>query len=185
LAMEELSWGQHLFSFKTPEFLKMINLQGETNLHNLISFELFNSFLFGSINLIFISIPLIYYFKNGPRKHSLIPSLKVVYYFLFSTSLCLYSSERFSGRAEVEGVIFLLFFIFSFILLLKYIWEGKRELFIILTLTGITSIFFFLNNALLGTKVYEIREFFICFSLLMFIWEKRKVYRQRAAYILA
>ena len=33
--MEEISWGQSLFDFPTPEWLNEINAQGETNLHNL------------------------------------------------------------------------------------------------------------------------------------------------------
>jgi len=32
---EELSWGQHLFGWSTPETLAAINEQGETNLHNI------------------------------------------------------------------------------------------------------------------------------------------------------
>ncbi len=32
---EELSWGQTLLGFETPEFLKLHNQQGETTLHNL------------------------------------------------------------------------------------------------------------------------------------------------------
>ena len=35
VAMEEISWGQWLFFFKTPGSWKAINRQGETNLHNL------------------------------------------------------------------------------------------------------------------------------------------------------
>jgi len=35
VAMEEISWGQWLFFWKTPEGWKEINRQGETNLHNL------------------------------------------------------------------------------------------------------------------------------------------------------
>ena len=31
---EELSWGQHIFGWATPEFWAAINRQGETNLHN-------------------------------------------------------------------------------------------------------------------------------------------------------
>jgi hypothetical protein len=31
---EEISWGQHFFRWDTPSFLKEINNQGETNLHN-------------------------------------------------------------------------------------------------------------------------------------------------------
>ena len=32
--MEELSWGQHLFKWETPQLFLETNRQGETNLHN-------------------------------------------------------------------------------------------------------------------------------------------------------
>lgn len=35
--MEEISWGQRVFGFATPEWLKTGNLQGEANLHNLMT----------------------------------------------------------------------------------------------------------------------------------------------------
>ena len=35
VAMEEISWGQWLFFFKTPHSWATLNRQGETNLHNL------------------------------------------------------------------------------------------------------------------------------------------------------
>ena len=33
---EEISWGQRIFGVQTPEFLKKINRQDETNLHNIV-----------------------------------------------------------------------------------------------------------------------------------------------------
>lgn len=35
--LEEISWGQRIFGFATPEFLKSRNLQGEANVHNLFT----------------------------------------------------------------------------------------------------------------------------------------------------
>jgi len=35
IGMEEISWGQWIFFWKTPETFKEINAQGETNLHNI------------------------------------------------------------------------------------------------------------------------------------------------------
>ncbi len=35
--LEEISWGQRIFGFDTPEFLKARNLQGEANVHNLFT----------------------------------------------------------------------------------------------------------------------------------------------------
>jgi hypothetical protein len=43
-AGEEISWGQRIFGFKTPEPLAQVNKQDELNLHNLSIFE--NSKLF-------------------------------------------------------------------------------------------------------------------------------------------
>ena len=37
VVLEEISWGQRIFGFETPEFLKARNLQGEANLHNLFT----------------------------------------------------------------------------------------------------------------------------------------------------
>jgi hypothetical protein len=34
LALEEISWGQHIFGFGTPPNIAAINAQGETNFHN-------------------------------------------------------------------------------------------------------------------------------------------------------
>ena len=35
IGMEEISWGQWIFFWRTPEAVKEINSQGETNLHNI------------------------------------------------------------------------------------------------------------------------------------------------------
>jgi tetratricopeptide (TPR) repeat protein len=37
VVLEEISWGQRIFDFSTPDFLKSRNLQGEANLHNLLT----------------------------------------------------------------------------------------------------------------------------------------------------
>ena len=37
VVLEEISWGQRIFGFETPEYLKARNLQGEANLHNLFT----------------------------------------------------------------------------------------------------------------------------------------------------
>ncbi|MCF8245304.1 MAG: hypothetical protein K9J37_13030 [Saprospiraceae bacterium] len=36
---EEISWGQRIFGWGTPETLKEVNVQGETNIHNLAIFN--------------------------------------------------------------------------------------------------------------------------------------------------
>ena len=37
VGMEEISWGQQIFGWGSPEFFRSQNLQGETNLHNMIA----------------------------------------------------------------------------------------------------------------------------------------------------
>jgi len=37
VVLEEISWGQRIFGFSTPDFLKSRNLQGEANLHNMLT----------------------------------------------------------------------------------------------------------------------------------------------------
>lgn len=36
IGMEEISWGQRIFGWETPAFIKLINSQDETNLHNIV-----------------------------------------------------------------------------------------------------------------------------------------------------
>ena len=49
-AMEEISWGQRLFEWGTPQVLDAVNEQGETTLHNLEKVEpaIFSLFFWGS-----------------------------------------------------------------------------------------------------------------------------------------
>lgn len=39
IAMEEMSWGQTIFNWRTPDFFNAVNVQHETNLHNLAPFN--------------------------------------------------------------------------------------------------------------------------------------------------
>ena len=38
VGMEEISWGQRVFSLKTPEAIRAINTQGELNIHNILNY---------------------------------------------------------------------------------------------------------------------------------------------------
>ena len=42
IAGEEMSWGQWIFGWSTPETLSAVNLQNETNLHNLVDPRLYD-----------------------------------------------------------------------------------------------------------------------------------------------
>lgn len=45
IGFEEISWGQHILQFETPEFYKELNAQGELNLHNIKGWSGTNSVL--------------------------------------------------------------------------------------------------------------------------------------------
>jgi hypothetical protein len=47
-AGEEMSWGQHLFGWKAPEAITKVNVQGETNLHNLSGYFADHVFIAGT-----------------------------------------------------------------------------------------------------------------------------------------
>lgn len=51
-AGEEISWGQRILGITTPELLGKINVQNETNLHNIGSISIFSN-LFFILNLLF------------------------------------------------------------------------------------------------------------------------------------
>jgi hypothetical protein len=52
--LEEMSWGQHLIGFGTPEFLAGRNIQNESNLHNLIDSEIFGALVHVPVYVIFV-----------------------------------------------------------------------------------------------------------------------------------
>jgi len=57
-AMEEMSWGQRLVGFETPDALDQLNKQGEFNLHNLVDSEIFSALLHTPIYIFFIYLPI-------------------------------------------------------------------------------------------------------------------------------
>ena len=75
---EEISWGQHIFGWQTPEFFLKINKQGETNIHNVYSVfnELPRNLLLVWCSLSFIIIK-IKVFKNVHLNYFIFPSYKL------------------------------------------------------------------------------------------------------------
>lgn len=58
-AMEEMSWGQRLVGFETPDALIQLNKQGEFNLHNVFDSEIFSALVHTPVYVFFIYLPLI------------------------------------------------------------------------------------------------------------------------------
>lgn len=59
-AGEEISWGQRVFGFSTGETMQRLNLQNETNLHNLIPGALFNGIIVFSLGIGFVLVPTVW-----------------------------------------------------------------------------------------------------------------------------
>jgi hypothetical protein len=72
VALEEISWGQKLFGFDTPEEIAVINSQGELTVHNLYPVQavLHLAYIFAGLALSFLTL-----FRSETSK-SLKPSLK-------------------------------------------------------------------------------------------------------------
>lgn len=66
---EEISWGQRIIGFSTPEDLKQINAQKEFNFHNIhVDGTNFNKLIFGKVLytcvfIYFLGLPLLYRYK--------------------------------------------------------------------------------------------------------------------------
>lgn len=99
-AGEEISWGQRIFHFKTPEFLKLINVQNETTLHNIGSISVFsNAFFLGSL-VFFLYIPFLIKKNSTARNvlhylHFPIPSRFATYVFIAALFVWIFLGLRF------------------------------------------------------------------------------------------
>ena len=102
-AGEEISWGQRLFGFETPESLKSINHQNETNLHNLMPAELFNGLVIFSVGIFFVLFPLLWR-KFRPLSPWWLPSQELS---LLTLSAILINHYTVSSLPEKIGLLFL------------------------------------------------------------------------------
>ncbi|GAK57045.1 hypothetical protein U27_04009 [Candidatus Vecturithrix granuli] len=99
-AGEEISWGQRLLGIKTPDILSKINIQNETNLHNIGSISLFSNLFFVLTLIFFLIIPILMkkhiQLKNYLCYYSFpIPNRYVTFIFLISLFIWLFIGIRF------------------------------------------------------------------------------------------
>ena len=100
IGMEEMSWGQMIFNWKTPSQLALINDQGETNLHNIGFISSHSDLAYGLILALIVFVTLV---ADRPTKQiknknflttllDLAPSKMLLIYFIPASlfSLCLY-----------------------------------------------------------------------------------------------
>lgn len=115
-ALEELSWGQRLFGLKTPEFLKQINQQKETNIHNIVNFliPLLYVIFFASLSMIFFFREKILDRISGSGKLSglkkIIPDRSFYYFGYIFLFLAGYNLFRGGEITEEIFAVFVLFY---------------------------------------------------------------------------
>jgi hypothetical protein len=177
--MEEISWGQQIFHYKTDDYFLQHNLQKEENLHNLIDANLFSSIIYASVYTILVFTPLFY--KIFPFFHK----FKILKYFdinphtilivLFASTFQIYFYNDLGVVADMVAH-FIALGLFG-----VYIYIGGSNIWlklhyivvVIATILAISSykIFSFFNMQ------YEIRESFVVLaSLLIFIeliWKEK------------
>ncbi len=100
-AGEEISWGQRIFGFSTGETMQRINLQQETNLHNLIPGALFNGIIVFTLGIGFVLIPTVWRHRSDSPPRWL-PSPEVS---LLMLDAILINHYRFSSLPEQIGIL--------------------------------------------------------------------------------
>jgi hypothetical protein len=142
---EEISWGQRIFGWGTPESLRELNDQGETNLHNLYTAD--TNFLFQVFWLVMgVLIPLAALYEPARRRLvRLVPILPIplVVVFLanqavikiadrvFAAHPGLYDGTKYSvayGLVEIKESVVQLAFAAAFGLLYLRVQEGRSAL---------------------------------------------------------
>ncbi len=171
-AMEEISWGQHIFHFQSGEFFKLNNYQNETNLHNLIDSNLFSSIIYSTVYTVYVFLPLaILLFKDKSsflEKISFyLPSLHIVLIILFASTFQIYFYNDIGVITDfitlLAGII-----LFIFVLSVKKLWD--KYLFIHLTFIIFSMCIFMYSHSIFSffNMQYEIRETFVIFATLIY-----------------
>jgi hypothetical protein len=104
---EEMSWGQHLFGWKTPEAVSKVNVQAETNLHNLSGYFadhvfIAGTFLYGAV-VPFMAARSTVWRRAFERSGVIVPSLGLAVAFILVTLNQPSLTDRFMGRSEQKS----------------------------------------------------------------------------------
>ncbi len=167
--LEEISWGQHIFHFKSSEFFQLNNYQKESNLHNLIPASIFSSVIYFCVYTVFIFAPLILRLFEKPlsSKCKLItflmpylPPLHVSLMILFASSFQAYFYNDFGVWSDtitlICGVILFAFCALKCKVKNSSIWY--HFLFVVFSI----SLFMFCHKIFnYFNAQYEIREMFV------------------------
>ena len=171
-ALEELSWGQHIFGFQSVEFASSHNYQSEMNLHNFIPGWVFGLIINLSFYVFFVFIPILLYFykeRVPVTKYTYLldylPSVELVLVFCFGFTLQKYFIlDTFVDTAAL--VVSLIF--------LAIIANKKREMLFTFHVVFLVAVmgFFMLAHEVFSYQnlQYEIREFVFIYTLIFWIY---------------
>lgn len=137
VAIEEISWGQWIFQWSTPENLKDLNYQNETNLHNTSKWLNQKPRLLLEIGIIVggILIPALRTLKPQwlPKRFEIIypPNFLIVIAVIYTTakfshkfSRMLFDEKIFQRASEIEE-LYLYFFVFLYMIVMHKRITGK------------------------------------------------------------
>lgn len=117
VGMEEISWGQRIFGWDTPATLRQINLQNETNLHNLVPW-LHWAYLGFTVLPVIVLLPIV---SPQNRLTRAIPDIVKLHPNLVGLSLVIgllslppFTYPMFGFAELIEELFALLIFIYSF-----------------------------------------------------------------------
>ncbi|MCG8336841.1 MAG: hypothetical protein MJE63_20230 [Proteobacteria bacterium] len=160
---EEISWGQRIFQFETPEMMEEINRQGEMNLHNLDT-RVFNNAV-ETIVLLMILIPTIWIHRGKNRLLGfLIPS----YWMILSLQLVA-SYVTYNYIKTQDYTIFLVLAYFIFVNTKSKQWVNLFYVLFASILIGITGVINAnLREMFPSNGPREFREFLYAFIFLVF-----------------
>jgi len=85
LAAEEISWGQRIFSFSTPEFFLSYNIQREISVHNLLPLQNLLCLAYVAVSLVGFfagDISRLFYSRTDTRTKLILYNHSTRYYFL-------------------------------------------------------------------------------------------------------
>jgi hypothetical protein len=134
VAGEEISWGQHIMNWGTPEYWLALNDQGETNFHNTTSWLDQKPRLLLSIGVYIggLILPLMFIFKSKLLEKPALKRFEILYptqQFMVVAGICLFIKiadkiaditdlQLFARNAESEE-LFLFYFVLLYLLLMK------------------------------------------------------------------
>jgi len=182
-AMEEISWGQHLFHFESSEYFVQNNYQQETNLHNFMPAELFSSIIYSSIYGLFVFIPLFVvllspYMKILSQLKPWIATPSMTLIILYGASFQAFFYDNFGAWFDM-GTLLAGMVLFAITLFLHPFEKHIKWLYLFVLISlGLFmysyEVFGFFNMQ------YEIREMFVGLALLYyFIFLTQSLYKEQ------